>query len=110
MGVEALIAQPAVERLDEGVLDRAPGTDEVESDASSVRPGMEMAPREFGSVVERHDARLTALRDDTIEHQRHPRYREMCGCLEGQTLAREDVEHREDPEPPAIDQGVRHEV
>src|SRR6266478_612014 len=32
--VQALIAKPPIERLDEGVLDRAPGPDEVEPDAA----------------------------------------------------------------------------
>ena len=51
MLVQALIAQLAVETLDETVLDRVPGSDEIEPDAVRAGPLIERQTDELGAVV-----------------------------------------------------------
>jgi hypothetical protein len=65
--VEALVAELAVERFDEGIVDRFTGSDEVELDIIRVRPRIEPAAREFGSVVDDDLIRERPRRSDPIE-------------------------------------------
>ncbi len=66
--VEALVAELAVERFDEGIFSTGlPGSDEMELDAVLVRPRIEHAAREFGSVVDDELFREWPRRGDPIE-------------------------------------------
>ena len=49
--IQALVAQPAVERLGVGVLHRLPGLDEVQRHAAAVCPLIEGLPSELGPGV-----------------------------------------------------------
>lgn len=49
--LQALIAQPAVESLDVGILDRLPRSHELEGDASRVRPQIERVAGDLGPVI-----------------------------------------------------------
>lgn len=50
--VQARVAQPAVERFDERVVDGFPGTTELELHAVLMRPGIERLAAELGPVVD----------------------------------------------------------
>src|SRR2546422_3054687 len=52
MGVQAFVAEPAVEALDEGVLRRLPRLDEGERDAAAVSPRIEHPASELRPVVD----------------------------------------------------------
>src|SRR5262249_56004223 len=49
--VEALVTELAVERFDEGIVDRFTGSDEMQLNAILVRPRVERAAGKFGAVV-----------------------------------------------------------
>src|SRR3989304_115382 len=71
--VQALVAQPAVEALDEGVLHGLARLDEAQRDPLLVGPLVERFARQLGPVVQ-HDLlrRLAALANHPAEHARHP--------------------------------------
>lgn len=49
--VEALVAELAVEALDEAVLLRLAGMDEIQMHAVAVRPGIKLSAGKFGAIV-----------------------------------------------------------
>jgi hypothetical protein len=59
VGVQALVAEAAIEALDEGVLRRGAGLDEVQCDAALVGPLVEGVGDELRAVVD-HDGRRQA--------------------------------------------------
>src|SRR6476619_2156403 len=50
--VQTLVAQPSVERLDEGVFHRFARPNEIELDATLIRPVLEGARHEFRTVID----------------------------------------------------------
>ena len=62
MSVQTLVAELAVEALDEAVLDRLARTDEVELDASAVGPSVERSTGEFRPIVDDQGPRQPAVR------------------------------------------------
>ena len=65
--VQTFIAQLPVEGLDEAVIYRLPGPDEVEQYTPLVRPLIEHAGSEFGAVIDCDRLRLAVLGDRAIE-------------------------------------------
>ena len=76
--VQEFVAQPAVERLDEGVLDGLSRRDVVPLDPGLVGPAQDGVAGELRSVVADDHPRLAACRDQPIEFGRHPQIRERC--------------------------------
>src|SRR6266516_3516237 len=65
--VQELVAQPAIEALDEGVLHRFAGRNVVPFDPGLVGPGQDGVARQFGAVVTDNRLGLAAPGDQTIE-------------------------------------------
>src|SRR5712664_2752527 len=66
--VETLVAEPAVEALDVGILVWLAGLDEVQPDALRVGPRIERAAGELGPIVRDEHRRLPARLDEPLEH------------------------------------------
>src|SRR3989442_5324500 len=92
MLVQALVSEPAVEALDEGVLNGLARLDEVQPHAPLVGPLVQHQAGELRSIVQ-HDLlrRLAALGDQLVEHLRHPRPWKRRVYLDRQRLASEGV-------------------
>ena len=65
--VEAFVAQPAVEQLDEAVLGRLSRRDVVPLDALVLLPAKDCPLRQFGAVVTDHHARPTTPFHEAVE-------------------------------------------
>ena len=72
---QALVAQLAVERLDEPVFRRLSWSDEVERDAAAVGSFIQRSRCEFGAVIDRDRSRRTVPRNGTLEGLRDARSR-----------------------------------
>ena len=96
--VEALVAEPAVEAFDKGVLDRLPGRDVVPSNAAFLLPPQDGVGRELGAVVADDHQRLPAGRNDGIELACHPSAGNRRVDDQRQALADEVVENDQHPE------------
>ena len=92
MLVEAFVAEPAVEGLDESVVDWFPRPDELELDAPAVSPGVERAAVELGSVVDHNRPRQAARRGKPLEHVDHSFSAEAYVDLDRHALARARVD------------------
>ena len=78
MLVEAFIAQPSVEALDEGVLDRLARRDVMPSDAGILREAQDRAADQLRAVVRDDHARLTAPGHDLRKFTHDTSARERC--------------------------------
>src|SRR5512137_2990385 len=72
MLVQALLAQPAVEALDEGVLDRLARLDELQLNAALVGPLIEYAAGKFRPVVALNHCRQSASATQPFQYSLHP--------------------------------------
>src|SRR5437667_11139776 len=71
MLVQALVPQLAIEALDETVLDRMPGPDEVEADALRTRPLIERQADKLRAVVTDDRPRPPAHEHQRLERLDH---------------------------------------
>src|SRR6266516_2653899 len=96
MLVQAVVSEPAVEALDEGVVNGLARLDEVQPHAPLIGPLVQHQAGELRSIVQ-HDLlrRLAALGDQLVEHLR---------------LASEGVDDAEEADPAAPGQSVANEV
>ena len=108
--VQALVAEPAVEALDERILDRLAWLDVVPGDVSLLAPAQDSGRGQFRAVVADDQRRLAALVDQPIEFAGHAPPRQRRVGDERQALAREVVDDAQHPEPAAVVQRIRHEV
>src|SRR6478735_7469269 len=67
MSIQTLVPKTTVETFDKGVLDGTTRFDEVEDDAASKRPGVEVMRSELGSVVDGDGLRLSSTSNHRIE-------------------------------------------
>ena len=97
-----IVAQPAVEALDEAVLCRLARLDEAQRDAPLVGLLVERSARQLGAVVQ-HDllGRLTALHDHAVQDARHAHSGKRRIHFDRERLPREGVDDGEEPELPA---------
>jgi len=93
--LQALVAQATVEALDETVLHRPAGLDEVEVDAVRLSPVVEVARRELGAVVGPQHPGHGAFRDHLVQDGGHPPGRHAEVHVDGQGLSREVVDDRD---------------
>src|SRR5688572_20200325 len=100
--VQALVAELAVEALDERVLHGLAGPDEVQLHSALIRPGVERLAGELRSVVADDQFRRSAHDNELFENTRYATTADRRVHEQRQRLAREVVDHREDPEAPAL--------
>ena len=58
--VQALRPEPAVERFDEGIVGRLAGSGEVQRDAATVSPEVEIAGNELRSLIDADGLRIAS--------------------------------------------------
>ena len=85
--VEALVAEPPVEALNESVLNRLSGRDIVPSDAAFLLPAQDGVRSQLSAVVADDHQRFLAGREDGVELARHPSAGDRCVDNQRQTLA-----------------------
>lgn len=108
--VETLVAQAAVEALDEAILRRLAGRDVVPGDAVLLLPAQHRIRGEIAAVVDDDHRRIAPGCDDAVELADDPRAGERGVRNRGQAFAGEVVDHGQDAEAPAVRQRVGDEV
>ena len=108
--IEAFIAQPAVEALHEGILDRLAGGDVMPFDSGVLGKAQDCPAHELRAVVGDDHAGTTAPGDQLAElaHDAGPGERSVDH--RGQALAREVVDDVQHPEAAPIVQRIGDEV
>src|SRR5882724_5419290 len=91
VGVQTLIAESAVEALDEGVVDRLSRTAEMKIDSVGVSPLSEGIRNELRAVVDRDGARITVLRSEMGKRPNHSwaadaSFHDDCGRSPGERV------------------------
>ena len=110
MQVQAVVAEGAVEALDECVLRRLAGLDVLELDSASIGPRIERSARKLRPVVRDDRCRQPLLLAKSFEHLDHPGCRNRMRHVDRQALPIELIQDREASEPSPRTQCVRHEV
>jgi hypothetical protein len=100
--VQELVAHPAVEALDEGVLDRLARRDEVPVDGVVLAPSQHGVAGELGAVVGDDRARPATSCDDRRQLPCHPSPRDGCVRDRCQTLLGDVIDDVEDAEASSI--------
>ena len=100
--VQELVAQPAVEALDEGILLRLAGRDVVPFDPRLLRPAQDRHAGELGAVVGDDHRGPAARGDDGIELARDTQPGQRRIGDQRQAFAGEIVDDRQDAEAPAV--------
>src|SRR6185312_964865 len=108
--VEALVAQPAVEALDEAILHRLAWCNVVPFDVAFLLPGQDGVRGELGAVVADDYARAASRLDDAVELAHDPRGGERGVRHQAEALSGAVIDQGEDAEAPAAHQRVRDEV
>ena len=108
--VEAFVAQPPVEALDEGVLCRLAGRDIVPGDPPLGRPAQDRHAGQLRSVVRDAAERPGAAGDDGVQLAGDALPGDRGVGDQAEALPREVVDHRQDAEAPPIGQRVAQEV
>ena len=108
--VEELVAEPAVEALDPGVLPRRAGVDEDRRGAVESEPVCDGVRNELGSVVEAYDpGRHAPLGDDPVENPDDVVGVDGAVDLDGEAFAGELVDYLERLQSVTIHGGVELE-
>jgi hypothetical protein len=100
--VQQLVAQTAVEALDERVLLRFARCDVVPFDTAVLRPAQDRRAGQLGAVVGNTGGRLTAFRNNRIELAPDPQAGQRGIGDQRQALAGEIVDDGENAEAPAV--------
>src|SRR6266404_1445526 len=96
--VETLVAEPAVETLDVGILIRLARLDEVQPDAWGVGPCIEGPADELGSIVRDEHRRSRARLDEPLEHLDDSPAADRRVHFDRQAGPREVIHHRQKPD------------
>src|SRR5207245_10062392 len=91
--IETLVAEPAGEALDVGILVWFAGLDEVQPDALRVGPRIERSADELGSIVRDARHRLPAALDQALEHFDDPATADRGIHFDRQAGPREVIHH-----------------
>ena len=97
MRVQALAAEAAVERFDEGVVGRLSRAREVQSDAPRVGPQVEVAADELGALIDPDRLRVAQFRADLLQRGDDILGPVAEARIDHRREAREDVDHRQHP-------------
>ena len=108
--VQELVAEPAIEALDERVLGRFARRYVVPADAALVGPVQHGVGGQLGAVVRDDRRRLCSAGDDPVELAPDPETGDRGVGNERQAFPRAIVDHGEDPEASAIDHLIVHEI
>lgn len=98
--VQALVAHRSVDALDEGILDRPAGPDEVELDAVLIGPGIQGVTGELWTVVADDPHRERARLRQALEHANDALPRQGAVDCDGHGLAAGVVHDVEDADLP----------
>jgi hypothetical protein len=96
--VEALVAQPTVEALAVGILDRLARIDEVQGDRVLVRPLLHRPADQFGAMVKDELHRAFPLSEETGQDPDDPGAWQARIHLERQRFAGSDVNDAQQPD------------
>lgn len=110
MHVEDAAPEASVKALDEAVLHRPSGFDEVELDAFSFRSFRQRKSDEFRTVVQAKLRQIAAPRGDTFERSDDSRCRKIKVDFHSERLAAEVVNDVERTKPAAVPERFGHEV
>lgn len=110
MLVQALVAQPAVEALDEGVLCRLSRRDVVPLNAGLAHPFQDRMTGQLRAIVGDDHLRSTPPGDEPGQFPGDPHAGQGDIDDHGQGFPGEVVDHAERAEPAAIAESVRYEV
>src|ERR1700687_2331904 len=91
--IETLVAEPAVEALDVGILVWLAGLDEVQPDALRVGPRIERSADGLGSLCRDEHRRLPAGLDQALEHFDDPATADRGIHFDRQAGPREVIHH-----------------
>src|SRR6185312_12344642 len=108
--VEALVAQPAVEALDEAILHRLAWCNVVPFDVAFLLPGQDGVRGELGAVVADDYARAASRLDDAVELAHDPWGSKRGVGHQPEAFPGEVIDQSEDAEAPATHQRVHDEV
>src|SRR6266850_2536793 len=108
--VETFIPHLPVETLHVGVLHRLAGLDELLLHAALVGPAIQRPTGEFRAVVGYYPFGQAPPSADLIEHARHALPGQRGIHLDGQTLAGEVIDHRQQPKPSPVGQLIADEI
>jgi hypothetical protein len=108
---QALVAEPAVEALREGVLAGLPRIDEAQLHVALRRPLVEHPAGQLGSIVQNDlDGDCSALANKAFENPHDPDAGQRGLHLDRPGFARERVEHAEYPQSSSVGSGIAHEI
>ena len=110
MLVEALIAQPADEALDEAILHGLARRDVVPFDPALLLPCEDGVRGQLGAVIADDHARSPTHLGDPVEFARDTNTGERVIDDEGQAFPAEVIDHAQDAEAAAVEQRIGHEV
>jgi hypothetical protein len=108
--VEALVAQTAIEALDEAILHRFARSDVVPLDAAILLPGEDRVRGELGAVVTDDHAGIAPLFGDPIKFAGDTKTGERGVHHQTEAFPGEVIDQREDAEAPAAHQRIRDQV
>src|SRR5262245_39600849 len=103
MGVQTFLAQPSVEGLHLGVVDRPTWPREVELDAVLVGPAVHRLRDELRSVVDLDGARQFALDPDALECSHDILSLQTLADVDGQALAAVVLDDGECAQPATVE-------
>ena len=110
MLIEALVAQPAVEAFDEGVLCRLSRRDVVPLDAGLTDPSQDRMTGQLRPIVGDDHLRRTPLGDEAGQLPGDPHAGQGDIDDHGQGFPGKVIDNAERAEPAAIAEGIRHKV
>ena len=108
--VQAFVAQPAVEALDEDVLHRLARRDVVPLDPGILGEAQDGPADQLCAVVRDDHAGLPATGDDLAQFAHNPHARQRGVDDQGQAFPREVIDDREHTEAPTVVERVGEEV
>ena len=108
--IQALVAQLAIEALDEAVLLRFARRDIVPSDAGLILPFEDGATGQFSPVVRDNGFWPAIKTDAAIQFAGYAGTRQGCICDQRQAFSSVVVDHAEHAEPPGRSEDIGHEV
>ncbi len=108
--VEELVAEAAVEALDEAVLHRLARRDVVPVDASPLAPGEDCHRGQLRPVVRDNHLRSAAKGDQRVELAGDAVAGQRGVGDQGQALPTEVIDHRQHPEPTPVREGITDKI
>ena len=108
--VQAFVAQPADQALDQAVLHRLARRDIVPGNAALLLPGEDRMRGQLGAVVADDHQRQAAQLGDAVELTGDAMAGQRAIGDQRQALPAEVVDHHQNPQAPAVAQDVRGEV